>query len=85
MMPSTLDVDPLHFRPRTHRQVTVLNVASRFDDLRNLARYLNVCDRTQAELLEAARVAEQRAFRDGTSPVDAFFALLEDWSRKEAT
>ena len=84
MMPSIVEVDPARFRPRTHRQVTVLNVASRFDDLSNLAHYLNVCDRPQAELLEAAKLAEQQAFADGTSAVDAFFALLDDWSRKEA-
>jgi hypothetical protein len=72
------------FRPKTHRQFVALNIASRFDDVRNLARYLNACDHPAHVLLEAARLAEQRALTDGINPVDVFFDLLATWERKEA-
>ena len=73
-----------HFRPKTHRQFVVFNIARRFDDLSHLARYLNVCDlHPKKVLLEAARLAEQRALQDGGPPAERFFALLDDWSRKE--
>lgn len=73
-----------HFRPKTHRQFVVFNIARRFDDLSNLARYLNICDtHPKKVLLEAARLAERYALLDGQPPVARFFELLEDWSRKE--
>lgn len=72
------------FRPKTHRQFVAFNVASRFNDLPNLARYLNVCDRPKRVLLEAARLAEQQTLADGANPIQVFFDLLEDWQRKEA-
>jgi hypothetical protein len=72
------------FRPKTHRQFIVFNIASRFNDVPNLARYLNVCDHPKKALLEAARLAEQQALRDGHSPIEPFFQLLEEWGRKEA-
>jgi len=60
------------------------NIASRFDDLAHLARYLNVCDaHPKKELLEAARLAEQRAPHDQVPRIEAFFTLLEDWQKRE--
>jgi hypothetical protein len=74
------------FRPKTHRQFIVFNIARRFDDLYNLARYLNVCDAHPKNiLLEAARLAERHAAVDGGSAIDRFFALLEQWAGKEAS
>lgn len=74
------------FRPKTHRQLVVFNIAARFADLANLARYLNVCDRhPKRVLLEAARLAQQRALKDGVKASDAFFQLLAEWRREEET
>lgn len=74
-----------HFRPKSHRQFIVFNIATRFNDLPNLARYLNVCDQhPKRVLLEAARLAEQEAFRTEGSPVEPFFRLLTEWGREEA-
>jgi len=68
------------FRPKTHRQLIVFNIAARFDDLSNLARYLNVCD------LHPKRVLlEERALKDGMKLPDAFFQLLLEWRREEGT
>lgn len=72
-----------HFRPKTPCQFAVFNIASRFDDLRNLARYLNVCHHPKPRLLEAARLAEQKAMTEGANRVVTFFELLAEWQRKE--
>ena len=72
-----------HFRPKTHRQLVVFSIARRFDDLSNLARYLNVSDaHPKKVLLEAARLAEQRALTDDRPAAEWFFDLLEDWRGK---
>ena len=72
------------FRPKTHRQFVAFNIASRFDDLAHLARYLNVCDaHPRKVLVEAARLAEQRAPHDPVPRIEAFFTFLEDWQGKE--
>lgn len=82
----TVEASLKHFRPKTHRQFVAFNIASRFDDLGNLARYLNVsAAHPKKMLLEAARLAEQRALRDGSRPADLFFEFLTDWSRKESS
>lgn len=74
-----------HFRPKTHRQFIVFNIARRFDDLSDLARYLNICDlHPKKVLIEAARLAERNAPEDARPPAERFFALLEDWRRREA-
>lgn len=81
----TIEDSLKHFRPKTHRQFVVLNIARRFDDLPNLARYLNVCDQHPKNvLLEAARRAETRALQEGARPQELFFRLLSEWSREEA-
>jgi hypothetical protein len=73
------------FRPKTHRQLVILNIATRFNDLPSLARYLNACEHhSKTALLEAARSAEQESFEDGRSPVESFFARLADRDREEA-
>ena len=73
-----------HFRPKTHRQFVVFNIASRFNDLPNLARYLNGCqDHPKKVLLEAARLAEKAAHESGGSPVERFFAQLADWRKEQ--
>jgi len=81
----TVEASLANFRPKTHRQFVVFNIARRFDDLYNLARYLNVCDsHPKRVLLEAARLAERHVAVEGGSAIDRFFGLLEDWARKEA-
>lgn len=73
-----------HFRPKTHRQLVLLNIARRFDDVSNLARYLNLSDaHPKRVLLEAARLAELHALEDGRSAATWFFDILEDWRQKE--
>ena len=73
------------FRPKTPRQFVIVNIATRFNDLPNLARYLNACEHhSRTALLEAARLAEQGSFEDGRSPVEAFFARLANRDREEA-
>jgi hypothetical protein len=74
------------FRPKTHRQFAVFYIARRFNDLSNLARYLNICSlHPKKELLEAARLAEQRCMESGRPPIEPFFELLEEWRRREET
>lgn len=80
----TVEAQLATFRPKTPRQLAAFNVASRFDDLPHLARYLNVCDRPQAVLLKAARLAEAHSMRDGSDRVVTFFALLQQWQDQEA-
>lgn len=66
------------FRPKTNRQFVAYNIASRFQDLRNLARYLNLCDRyPKRVMLEAAKLAEDEAKRDSQiNRIERFFELL---------
>lgn len=81
----TVEASLRQFRPKTYRQFVAFNVASRFDDLPNLARYLNVCDRHPKNVqLEAARLAEQRARTSNVHPAELYFALLEDWGKEAA-
>ena len=81
----TVEASLINFRPKSHRQFVVFNIARRYDDLYNLARYLNVCDlHPKKVLLEAARLAEKRSATEGGSAIDRFFALLDEWSQKEA-
>ena len=80
----TVEQSLKYFRPKNHRQFVVFNIARRFDDLSNLARYLNLCDQhPKRVLLEAARLAERRVVEEGGSPAERFFELLEGWDRKE--
>jgi hypothetical protein len=72
------------FRPKTHRQFVVFNIAMRFNDVPNLARYLNLCYHPKKDLLEAARGAELESFRTGQPAVEPFFRRLAERDRKEA-
>ncbi|MFA5897645.1 MAG: hypothetical protein WC829_00895 [Hyphomicrobium sp.] len=74
------------FRPKTHRQFTVLNIARRFDDLDRLAKYLNICDQHPKKvLLEAARLAQQKVTLEGGRAPDRFFGILEQFAKEEGT
>lgn len=80
----TVELSLANFRPKTHRQFVAFAIADRFGDSKNLARYLNVCAlHPKNVLLEAARLSEGEAHKDGSSPVVAFFRLLEKWGDKE--
>jgi hypothetical protein len=82
---NTVEASLKDFRPKTPRQFVILNIATRFNDLPNLARYLNACEHhPKSVLLEAARLAEQASFHDGRSPVEPFFARLAERDREEA-
>jgi transcriptional regulator with XRE-family HTH domain len=73
------------FRPKTHRQFVVFHIARRFDDLPNLARYLNVCDQHPKKvLLEAARLAQKNEMEQGGSTPEHFFELLASWQKERA-
>jgi hypothetical protein len=72
------------FRPKNHRQFTVRNIAHRFNDLHNLAKYLLVCEQhPKRVLLEAARLAQQQAQAEGIQAPDRFFDLLDRFAREE--
>lgn len=74
-----------HFVPKTHRQFIVFQIASRFEDLGNLAKYLLIADRHPRKvLIEAARLAQQHARQDHQPAPVHFFALLDRW-REEGT
>lgn len=74
------------FRPKTHRQFTVVNIARRFDDLDRLAKYLNVCDQHPKKvLIEAARLAQQQVALEGGRASDRFFEILDRFAREEGT
>lgn len=72
------------FRPRTHRQFVALQICRRFDDLPNLARYLQGAERHPKKvLLEAARLAGQRGPDDGPA-AKVFFELLDQFEKEAA-
>jgi len=74
------------FRPKNHRQFTVRNIARRFNDLPNLAKYLLVCERHPKNvLLEAARLADQQSKAEGIAASMRFFELLDKFAREEGT
>lgn len=71
------------FRPRNHREFVALQVARRFNDTYNLAKYLLEAPHfPKRQLLEAARLAEFQA-GGGTAGADRYFELLAQF-RKEA-
>jgi len=73
-----------HFHPRNQRELIALQIALRLDDVGRLARYLNVGRvHPKRELLEAARLALQRAPAAGRPPATLFFEILETF-RKDA-
>lgn len=73
------------FRPKNHRQFVVFNIARQFDDIPNLARYLNVAEaHPKRILLEAARLAARGTVEDGGSVIERFFDLLEGWEKERS-
>jgi hypothetical protein len=78
-----MDASLKDFRPKTHRQFIVFNIARQFDDIPNLARYLNVAEaHPKRILLEAARLATRRTAEEGGSVIESFFDLLEGWEKE---
>jgi len=74
----TVEASLKDFRPKTHRQFVVFNIASRFDDLTRLARYINVCElHPKRVLLDAAKQAAHQARQNDQSAADVFFELLD--------
>ena len=72
------------FRPKSHRELVALTIARRFNDVDNLARYLNVAaGHPKKVLIEAARLADRDRPEGGGSPAERFFALLTEWQQKE--
>lgn len=77
--------DILRFRPRTVRQFLIFSIAYRFDDLRNLGRYLNACITvSQAQLIEAARAAEDETLHTGSHAPDNFWRRLDALGKEGA-
>ncbi len=77
--------DILRFRPRTVRQFLIFHIAYRFDDLRNLGRYLNGCVALRKpDLLAAARAAEQQTLHSGSHAPDSFWTALEALGKEGA-
>jgi len=74
------------FRPKSHRQFIVFNIARRFDDLDRLAKYLNLCDQHPKKvLIEAARLAQHHVTLEGGRAPDRFFEILDRFAREVAT
>ena len=72
-----------NFHPRNQREFVVLQIARRFNDEANLARYLNLThDNPKKLLLEAARLAVQRHQPDGPSLPDLFFELITKFEQE---
>lgn len=77
--------DVLRFRPRTVRQFLIFHIAYRFDDLRNLGRYLNGCVAIpKTQLLAAAIAAEQQTMYSGSHAPDSFWTALEALGKEVA-
>lgn len=73
------------FRPRTIRQFALFNIALRLDDLASLPHYLDSAISFPIDrLFEAARLAERRAFEDGSSPAGNFLSLLNTDGKEAA-
>ena len=79
-----VEVSLRQYRPKTHRQFVIFNIASRFNDLQRLARYLNNCqDHPKRVLLEAARLAELHTHQNGGDAPERFFAQLDEWRKEQ--
>lgn len=71
------------FRPRNQREYVALQLARRFNDLHNLARYLTVSKRhSKRTLLEAAKTARTRHELNRTPVNDLFFEVLTEWEQE---
>jgi hypothetical protein len=74
------------FRPRNRKEFVVLQIAQRFNDESNLARYLNVCQQHPKNvLLEAARLAAKQHETSGEALPNIFFELLTQFREEVIT
>lgn len=72
-----------HFRPRNQREYTALQLARRFNDLPNLAKYLSAATKhSRHKLLEAASAARTRHELNRTPIADLFFEVLGEWEQE---
>jgi hypothetical protein len=67
------------FRPHTPREFVALQLARRFNDIPNLARYLVVAKRhSKQAMLEAAKAARLRHELNRAPISDLFFEILTE-------
>ena len=71
------------FRPRTGREYVALQIATRFNDVHRLARYLVVAkSHSKREMLKAARDAMLQRNLNRASTGDLFFELIGELDEK---
>jgi hypothetical protein len=69
-----------NFRPHNQRAYTALQLARRFNDLPNLAKYLAAAKRfSRRRLLDAARTARTRHDLNRAPVAQLFFEVLSEW------
>ena len=72
-----------HFRPKTQREFVALQLARRFNDVPNLARYLLAArSHSKRELLHAARVARTRHELNRAPLAALFFEVLSEQAKE---
>jgi hypothetical protein len=73
------------FRPRTQREFVALQLARRFDDLSNLARYLVAAQHhSKHSMFEAAKTAHTRHELNRAPIAQLFFEALAERERIES-
>lgn len=71
------------FKPHNQREYVALQLARRFEDLHNLAKYLAVSKRhSKRKLLEAAKTARTRHELNRAPIRELFFEVLAEWERE---
>jgi hypothetical protein len=74
-----LDASLADFRPHTPREYVALQLARRFSDLPNLAKYLAAARRySRRTLLDAANIARTRHELNRTPISELFFEVLAE-------
>ena len=69
-----------NFRPRNQREYTALQLARRFNDLPNLAKYVTAAKRfSRRQMLDAARTARTRHELNRAPVAQLFFEVLGEW------
>ena len=75
-----------NFVPRSQREFVVLQIVRRFNEVDRLAFYLNETrDMPKRLILEAARLASQRAASEAVRPAPLFFELVKQFKAQEAS
>lgn len=78
-----LDATLADFRPRTPREFVALQLARRFDDLHNLARYLVVAKQhSKRAMLQAANDARVRHQLNRAPIAELFFEIITERDRQ---